>query len=564
MFGKLKDKLKSALSVFSSKAEQEAEDVSEKEESVEEQIDEPAQAEKSNKDVEETKEVKEPKEEPSEVIVPEEQTGKEVEQPKEEPSEVIEPEEQTGKEVKEPGKDIEQPKEEPSDVIEPEEQTGKEVEQPKEEPSEFIVPEEQTGKEVEEPSTEIEQSAKEPALETPIPETSKETPHNKPVHQRKSSKEKLAEELEEVEEEIKEVEEGPAVHIPIEQSSTTPDVEFPQSEPKKKSFFKRLFSKEEPEESARKATEEIDLLVKEPETAEDLSAKETKSFLSKVKESITTKTISAEKFDTLFWELEVALLENNVSVEVIEKIKEDLKQELVDKPLPRDVPSKINETLRNTLDQILTFDQIDIIAKAKSKKPLVIAFFGVNGAGKTTSIAKLAHYLQDNDFSVVLAACDTFRAAAIQQLEEHANKLGVKMIKHEYGSDAAAVAFDATKYAEKNNVDVVLIDTAGRLHSNTNLMAELEKIIRVTKPDLNIFIGESITGNDCIEQAKRFGELVQLDGVILTKADVDEKGGAPLSIAYTVKKPILFLGMGQEYDDFEVFDKKIILDRLGL
>ncbi|MEK6969748.1 MAG: signal recognition particle-docking protein FtsY [Nanoarchaeota archaeon] len=289
-----------------------------------------------------------------------------------------------------------------------------------------------------------------------------------------------------------------------------------------------------------------------------------KSFFGKLKESFTTKTISAEKFEELFWELELALLENNVSVEVIDRIKTDLKKELVDQPLPRDVPKKIEETLKRTLSEILTIDQINLVKKIKQKgKPYIIAFFGINGTGKTTTIAKLTHYLQQQKLSVVLAACDTFRAAAIQQLEEHADKLKVKIIKHEYGSDAAAVAFDAIKFAEKNKIDVVMIDTAGRLHSNANLMAELEKIIRVTKPDLKLFVGESITGNDCIEQARIFNELVEMDGAILTKADVDEKGGAPLSIAYVIKKPILFLGVGQRYEDLEEFNPEVILKRLG-
>jgi len=305
---------------------------------------------------------------------------------------------------------------------------------------------------------------------------------------------------------------------------------------------------------------EVKVGADEPELEE---AKESRGFFSKVKEKLTTKTISESKFEDLFWDLELILLENNVSVEVIEKIKEDLKEELVDKPLPRDVLGKIEETLKNSLDEILTYDKIDLLQKAVEHQPLIIAFFGINGAGKTTSIAKLTNYFQKNNKSVVLAACDTFRAAAIQQLEEHANNLGVKIIKHDYGSDAAAVAYDAIKYAEKNKVDVVLIDTAGRLHSNTNLMAELEKIIRVTKPHLKIFVGESITGNDCIEQAQKFNDLVEMDGVILTKADVDEKGGAPLSISYTINKPILFLGVGQSYDDLEEFDKNVILKRLG-
>ena len=359
----------------------------------------------------------------------------------------------------------------------------------------------------------------------------------------------------------------------------------------KRSFLKKLFSKKEKGEVAEekeikeetkkkevkeKKTEEKEEKLKKKEEVEETKQEEKaeekepkekelkKSFFGKVKQSLTTKTISADKFESLFWDLELVLLENNVSVEVIEKIKEDLKLELVDKPLPRDVPKKIEETLKNTLTEILSHEKIDLIKKAKEKKgPLTITFFGINGTGKTTSIAKLTNYFQKNKLSVVLAACDTFRAAAIQQLGEHAEKLGVKMIKHDYGSDAAAVAFDAIKYAEKNEIDVVMIDTAGRLHSNTNLMDELRKIIKVTNPDLKIFVGESITGNDCIEQARKFNDLVEMDGAILTKADVDEKGGAPLSISYTIKKPILFLGVGQEYKDLEEFDPEVIIKRLG-
>jgi len=253
------------------------------------------------------------------------------------------------------------------------------------------------------------------------------------------------------------------------------------------------------------------------EVSEDDEVKsEKKGLFVKIKETITSRTISEEKFEELFWDLELALLENNVSVEVIEKIKVDLKRELVNKPLPWDVSEKIHKTLTKTLHDILAFESEDILSRisAKKKGPYVVAFFGINGAGKTTSIAKLTYHLQQQGYSVVLAACDTFRAAAIQQLGEHAQRLGVKMIQHNYGSDAAAVAFDAVQYAEKNKVNVVLIDTAGRLHSNTNLMAELQKIIRVVKPDLKIFVGESITGNDCIEQARQFNALVEMDGAI--------------------------------------------------
>ena len=390
-----------------------------------------------------------------------------------------------------------------------------------------------------------------------VEETPKKETEKKEV-QKRVKEEKIIEEKEEKKEKKKEiVEEKKQEEKIVEVKKEKPRI----IEEKKQEAAKKEIEKKEitpKEKKPEKITKEI-----KKEIPEEKPKEEKKGFFQRITEAITTKTISAEKFDGLFWDLEVALLENNVSVEVIEKIKEDLKVELVDKPLPRDVPAKIQETLKNTLTKILSFDDIDLLSKIKKKKPFVIAFFGINGAGKTTSIAKLAHYLQQHKISVVLAACDTFRAAAIQQLEEHATKLGVKMIKQNYGSDAAAVAFDAIKYAEKNKVDVVLIDTAGRLHSNVNLMAELEKIIRVTKPDMKLFVGESITGNDCIEQARRFNELVEMDGVILTKADVDEKGGAPLSISYTIKKPILFLGVGQKYTDFEKFNADVILERLG-
>lgn len=423
---------------------------------------------------------------------------------------------------------------------------------------------------------------------TPEAEVNQETARGIPVEEAKTVEKK--ERIKQKKKKIKTS--ASVVKIPVVEKSEEIEepVQVKESPEEKKSFFGKLFSrkKEESKQEAKgikeklipkkaaKAEEKSEEKTTEAKGAEkekvvkEISSEEVfeepkKGFFGKIKQSLTTKTISQEKFEELFWDLELVLLENNVSVEVISKIKEDLSKELVEKPLPRDVMKKIEDTLRKTLQDILSFERMNVLklVEEKKKKPFVIAFFGINGAGKTTSIAKLTHYLKKNKFSVVLAACDTFRAAAIQQLEEHAVKLGVKMIKHDYGSDAAAVAFDAIKYAEKNNLDVVLIDTAGRLHSNTNLMAELEKIIRVTKPDLKLFVGESITGNDCIEQARKFNELVEMDGIILTKADVDEKGGAPLSISYTIKKPILFLGVGQKYEDFEGFNADEIVKKLG-
>ncbi len=321
----------------------------------------------------------------------------------------------------------------------------------------------------------------------------------------------------------------------------------------KKGLFQKIFRRiGEKEESS------------EEKTKEEQKKEEKKGFLQKVTEFVTKTSISEDKFDSFFWDLEVAMLENNVAVSVIEKIKKDLKTQLVDQKIDRfKIDETITEALKKSLSEILTFEKINLLKKIDEKKPFVIVFVGINGSGKTTTIAKIANLLLKNKKSVVIAASDTFRAAAIQQLEEHANRLKVKLIKHDYGADAAAVAFDAIKYAEAKKIDVVLIDTAGRLHSNINLMDEMKKIIRVARPDMKIFIGESITGNDCVEQAQQFNEAIGIDGIILAKADVDEKGGAAISVSYVTNKPILYLGTGQEYDDLEEFDKQKILKGLG-
>lgn len=294
---------------------------------------------------------------------------------------------------------------------------------------------------------------------------------------------------------------------------------------------------------------------------------EKKGFFSRITETFTKFHLSEEKFEELFWDLEFAMLENNVAVEVIDKIKSDLKSELMKGRIYRKgVEELITDTLRKSIVELFDIEKIDLLKmiREKKKKPYIIAIIGVNGSGKTTSIAKLTHMIQKNGLSVVLAASDTFRAAAIQQLEEHANKLNTKLIKHDYHSDPAAVAFDAIKYAEAHTIDVVIIDTAGRLHSNTNLMNELTKVVRVCKPDIKIFVGESITGNDCIEQAKEFDKAVGIDAIILAKADVDEKGGAAISVTYVLQRPILYLGTGQSYDDLKEFDPKLIIESLEL
>ncbi|MFH1849745.1 MAG: signal recognition particle-docking protein FtsY [archaeon] len=331
--------------------------------------------------------------------------------------------------------------------------------------------------------------------------------------------------------------------------------EIPETqEPEKKGFFSKIrqtFTKQ------KEAPDEI--------KAEQPAIPGKQALFAKLREKVSKKQISEAKFNDLFWELELALMENNVAVEVVDKIKEDLKASLVDRPIARrDIPGAIAKSLKQSIASLINEDSIDLEARIKEKKPYVICFVGINGSGKTTTIAKVCHMLKARGHSCVLAAADTFRAAAIDQLQLHADKLNVKLIKHNYGSDAAAVAFDAVKHAEAKGIDVVLIDTAGRMQSNTNLMDEMKKVVRVAKPDLKVFVGESITGNDCVEQAKKFDEAIGIDAVILSKADVDEKGGAAVSVSYVTKKPIIYIGVGQGYSDLKPFESGIVLDNLGL
>ena len=220
--------------------------------------------------------------------------------------------------------------------------------------------------------------------------------------------------------------------------------------------------------------------------------------------------------------------------------------------------------MKNSILSVL-IEPPNLIENIKSStSPYVILFFGINGSGKTTSIAKLASFLQKNKISCVLAAGDTFRAASIEQLQKHGERLNVKVISSQYGADPASVAFDAIKYAEKNKIQTVLIDTAGRMYTKANLLKEMEKIIKISKPNLKIFVGESITGNDMVTQCQTFNETIAIDGIVLTKSDIDEKGGAILSVSYVTKKPIYYLGTGQNYEDLETFNSKKVLEKIGL
>lgn len=277
--------------------------------------------------------------------------------------------------------------------------------------------------------------------------------------------------------------------------------------------------------------------------------------------------LSADKLEELLQELELGLLEADVALPVIEAIKSSVREQLAATGVSRKDPGEsVKAVLRTAIKKVLEsgrlrFDDF-VQSKLKEKKPLVIMFVGVNGTGKTTAIAKIAHRLQQQKLSSVMAAGDTFRAGAIEQLSIHGDRLGVKVIKHSAGSDPAAVAFDAIEHAKSRNKDVVLLDTAGRMQTNTNLMEEMAKIRRVARPDLVLFVGDSLAGNDAVEQAREFNKVVGIDGAILTKVDADARGGAALSVAYTIGKPLLFVGTGQGYDDQVPFDANWMVDRL--
>ncbi len=277
------------------------------------------------------------------------------------------------------------------------------------------------------------------------------------------------------------------------------------------------------------------------------------------------KRIRESKLDDLLWELEVGMMESDVAVEVIEELKSEIKAELIGKRVKRGTgfENAIQGAIRNSLQKVLTTSSLDFDDYIDKKdKPVVLMFVGVNGTGKTTAIAKIAHRLLGQRKTCVLAAGDTFRAGAIEQLTLHSEKLGVKIIKHQAGADPAAIAYDAIEHAKARRKDVVLIDTAGRMQTNTNLMDEMKKIKRIAEPDMIIFVGDSLAGNDAVDQARKFNDAVGIDAVILTKIDADAKGGAALSIAHAVGKPIIFVSTGQEYDQFEVFDAKWMIDRI--
>jgi len=277
----------------------------------------------------------------------------------------------------------------------------------------------------------------------------------------------------------------------------------------------------------------------------------------------------SETLENLLEELEWIMLESDISSDAVSAVMTALENNLIGQRLRKgaDLSKVLEASLKRALRSILEagywdfFESIDKF-KQNGDTPIIIMFVGVNGTGKTTTIAKVAHQLQTRGLSVITAAGDTFRAGAIEQLETHCERLGIRCISSQRGGDSAAIARDAVDSARAKGIDVVLVDTAGRMQNKTNLMAELEKVRRVTNPHLTLFVGDALAGNDAVDQAKNFQEMLKFDGAVLTKLDTDAKGGAGLSIAYSTQKPIVLCGIGQEYDDIIQFDPDWLLQQL--
>jgi len=295
-----------------------------------------------------------------------------------------------------------------------------------------------------------------------------------------------------------------------------------------------------------------------------------KQAFSAVTSAVREKQLSDKDLDDVVFNFQIALIESDVAQSVAEALTNEVQKSLAGTKVDRSAdPSEVvGERLTAVLEAAFAkAGSVDLVANIRDKakgtgEPYVVLFLGINGTGKTTTVAKLGSYLQKNGLSVVCAAGDTHRPGAIEQLTEHAGRLQLKVISQRYGADPAAVGRDGVLYAKAHHADCLLIDTAGRMQTNQNLMEEMAKIVRVVRPDFRVFVADALTGNDAVSQAELFNQHVGFDGAILTKADADVRGGAALSIVYSTGKPVIFLGVGQGYGDLVPFDSKKFLDSL--
>lgn len=448
-------------------------------------------------------------------------------------------------------------------------------------------PEEAEGETVEEVSEEVEDEPEEEVDETPeedeeeVEEKKEEKSGFFSRFRGGSSKDDSEdeEEIDESEDEVEEVVEEEPEEVAEDIPEEVEEEPAEEKEEKKGGLLSKLRGE------SKKDSEEEDSVDEDSEEEVEEEKEEKSHFWSRNKDKkddksadgeatgglfsfVREKTIQEKHVEDILFELEMELLQGDVAMEVATEVVENVKNDLVGKKIKRsnDITEYTYLALRNAVAEIIDIPGKSMTEMIEAKKaegePLVVMFVGINGTGKTTTIGKLANYYLKKGYTPVIAASDTFRAGAIEQVTYHADNVGVKIIKHQKGSDPAAVAYDAVEHARAQGKELVLIDTAGRMQTNTNLMDEMKKIKRVSKPDLVIFVGDALTGNDATEQAKKFNEAIDIDGVILTKADADSKGGASLSIGYVIKKPIMFLGMGQGYDDIMEYDADWMLNQL--
>lgn len=294
-----------------------------------------------------------------------------------------------------------------------------------------------------------------------------------------------------------------------------------------------------------------------------------KSSFNGLVQKISQKEMSDKEIAQVLDEFLLVLAENDVAYSVGQKICDSLREKLKSVEVKRfsdsTAPAKValGEVLLELLKGSGQESFFKFLDERKTEhKSAIVLFVGVNGTGKTSSIAKIGHLLLQKEYSVIIAAADTYRTGSIEQIEEHARRIGIRTIKHAYGGDSAAVAFDAVNYANAHGINVVLIDTAGRMQTNKNLLEEMKKIARVAKPDLTILVADALTGNDAVEQAQKFSEAVHIDGVILTKLDADAKGGSAISMATVIGKPILFATVGQGYEDLVSFEPEQMVEKI--
>lgn len=397
-------------------------------------------------------------------------------------------------------------------------------------------------------------------------------------NKKEEPKEEVKSEPKEITPEIKD-EEKENVEIP--QPTTKDDLTSPDMG--ESQVIDETFTVDEPEESTNDEPEEKEekkghfgfLHRNKNKDKKDDKKDESKSDLKYEDEQkggrfgfITTKTIKEDDIEEILENLELSLLEGDVAFEVADTIVESVKEDLIGRKIKRrgDMELFTTNALKKSIYEIIDNGEYDLLGDIekvrKTGEPYKIMFVGINGTGKTTTIAKLATYLERYGYTSVLGASDTFRAGAIEQLEYHAKNLNMKIIKHPKDSDPAAVAYDAVDHAKATGKDIVLIDTSGRMQTNANLMDEMKKIKRISKPDIVIYVGDALMGNDATEQADKFNEVIDIDGIILTKTDADAKGGAALSIGHVIHKPILFIGVGQGYDDLIEFKPEWMIDQI--